>query len=219
MLILTVCCVGFGHAQQKVPEGLKKLMEDYVKDSTEAYGFTEFQRDLHINFSDIYLGVPIEIYNLNNEKLENLNDTMAVEEFIQPSGKWDMPIYAKKHCVYNVTVGCKANSWIFISAECCARAKSWNMVRAAWPEKLEIQPIEIEYGIFKLLHFPQKDKHNLTFLPFYESDSTLATKDCKVLNDSRKIFAALKKIKHENEEWNRQHPEILGSENGGKDGK
>lgn len=220
MLILTVCCIGFGNAQQKVPEGLQREISNYFKDSTVAQGFDYAQRTFQIKFSDIYAGVPIEIFTINMEKLANLNDTEAVGAFIIPTGRWNIPIYANGHCIYFVIAYPSGNSWYIGGSTCCESKDGWDKVRATWPENKGVNPVQVELGPLKMLHFPQKDKHNLTLLNGFEDDTTFVTKDFKVLKDSKKLIAHLKERKVKADKWLKDHPEGLGlPENGGYNGK
>jgi hypothetical protein len=217
MLILTVFCVGFGNAQ-KVPEGLQKEISNYFKDSTVAQGFDYAQRTFQIKFSDIYAGVPIEIFTINMEKLANLNDTEAVDAFIMPVGRWDIPIYAKKHCIYFIMAYPRGDSWYIGGSTCCESKDGWDKVRAAWPENKGVNPVKVELGPLQMMYFPQKNNHNLILMNGF--DTSFITKDFKVLKDSKILISHLKERKVQADKWFKDHPEDLGlPENGGYNGK
>lgn len=207
-LTLMVCCIGFGNAQQKIPAGLQKIIDDYVKDSTAALGFDYAQRTLEIKFNDIRLGIPIEVYALDREKLENLSDTVSVGAFIIPS-HWEIPIYVKDRCIYTITVKYRGQKWILTGSESGGSSEVWENLRSAWPEDKGDYFIIIVWGGSRMLHFPQKSGHNLTFIPGYDNDSPFVTNDLTVLGDSRKVLSHLKESLKERKKWLRDHPEPM----------
>jgi hypothetical protein len=209
-LLLIVCtCIYKPGVSNPVPEKLRALIITYTKDSTTAFGFEGFKSNNEVEkpliFNDIRVGSPVEVYYIVNDKLEKLPDSMPVEAFIVPTGRWKAPIYYKGRCAYFISTCQKEQSWIFCGAECCAIAKEWDKMRKAWPENSGIIPVLIEFGVYTALYFPQKGKHNLTFM-FGDNDAVRASTNYAILDDSKKGLSQLKKYWETSKKGLRENP-------------
>jgi hypothetical protein len=193
LLIITVCCFSFGYSQKEVPIVLQKVIDAYFTDSTNASGFDYAERTMNINFKDIYAGVPIEVYGLDMNKLFTLSDSEPVDAFITPTGRWNIPIYARGHCIYWIIAYPKGDSsWYIGGSKCCESPEGWDKVRTSWPEKNGIHPIKVVVDSYEMLYFPQRGNHNLTLISGFSSDSLFTTDDYNVLKDSKKLLSHLK---------------------------
>lgn len=206
LVLLMASCISYAFAQEMVPEGLQKVINDYFKNSTNARDLLFVKNTVQAKFSDIYAGEPVKVFLLDINKLEQLSDTATVEQFIKSINKWDIPVCAHGKCIYTITARCKNNNWYISSVS--SGEKTWNRMREVWPENEGTHIIKIDAYPYEFLHFPQKGKYNLTELA--------DTADFKVLDDSRKTIARLKQMKKQADEWSREHPEI---ENGGNNAK
>lgn len=212
LLLFCLCLIWSGSAQD-IPEGLRVLLDNFFTDSTMRLGFYRLKDykllDSSLKSQDMKIGHPIEVYLLDNENLRDLPDSMPVKAFLKPANKWEIPLYIKGSCIRFNTAYFGNQSWYFGSTECCGMANSWNKLRKIWPENKGINPMIIEWGVMKMLHFPQKNNHNLTFLPGWDLISNLDStdKDVAVIGDSRRIFPKLKEFWRNNEKEKAEHPE------------
>jgi len=198
---LTAVIVAIGSASaQKVPAGVTQIIETMKKDSSSYWGFYEAKRfcrlEKNLKFSDMKVGVPVEEYCFV-DSFEYLPDSLPVGALIVPVGRWKIPVLVQGKYGYFVEVSSNPPPWHPISMGAGGMVGHWQEMRTAWPESLGGNPILIEHGLTRYLHFPQKGSHNLVAFGrnwAEDSQSTISSIQYATLGDSRIILRQLKKM-------------------------
>jgi hypothetical protein len=158
----------------EMPKEVLEIIENYVKDSTGAWGFIKakelFKLNPLIKASDIEVGTPCEEYHFSKDKLEQSNDSSDIESLIVPYRSWFVPVRANGRYIYFFKVSNYTEEPWHISSFGAGWEDGWQKVRLANPESNELDIKMIHFGSVVLLHFPKKGKHNLKYL-FGRSDS------------------------------------------------
>jgi hypothetical protein len=148
-----------------------------------------------IKFQDVRLGIPVHIYYLDNDKLRDFPESTSVKTFINPLNNWEIPVYTEGICACFLTAYlADGQVWKFSEVFIGGMVTAWNKVRKIWPENEGVIPVIINWGNCRMMHFPQKNSHNLTFLPgIVLSNADSADNDVAALGDSRSILPKLNK--------------------------
>ncbi|MBN2604002.1 MAG: hypothetical protein JXA91_07725 [Candidatus Thermoplasmatota archaeon] len=199
--VLSIQCLG---SQDRISEGLSKLLAPLTVDPTIPWGFNEMKGnpnfDTTIKFNEIMVGTPVSIYYVNIKALETLSE-YSVPSIIYKTNKYLIPLYSKGRCFWMLTAYVNDTVSYFSESECCVNVVAWNKFREVWPEKTSLKPIVIDWGSSFLIHFPEKDSFNLMYLlraDGQKCELNDLTKGEKIIDAMKKRIAENKKIFKEN---------------------
>jgi hypothetical protein len=186
ILILTACCVGLGHAQQKVPVGLYKAMNDYLKEGNSLKRSLGYEGlDTTIQVTEIEIGIPIENFIFKEVVRKGHYDSINIEDpvmsLVEPSGFWEFYIKARGEYLCAVQFYNKHGNWEWAST---GGVDDWPKVRSAYPEYSGINPIIIKTGRGQYIHFPAINEHNLTLM-LNKTMMAMYKNDWNTLKDSK----------------------------------
>jgi hypothetical protein len=232
--LLTFALLGiFGIASisysQEIPEGLKEIMEQLQTDPATEYGFDYAKKrgyiGVDVQFSDWHIGLPIEFYKLKGEKLEGATQNSQIENLIETSNIWRIPVRIKSDgYMYHVMVFCENNEFKAVGCgESVLGFRAWDRVRQRYPEESGVRPVVIGMK-HKFIFFPdKKDSKKLYYVknPKWNDElSRITSNSLDSLDDSKKIITYWKKEWEDNKEKRRKffekHPDIFKNKAGGE---
>lgn len=206
-----------------MPKEVQKIIDNYKNDSTSVFGFLSAKEWLanseSVFASDIEVGVPIQEYSINYEKLDNSSDSLPVQDLITPTDHWLFPIRANGLYLYELII-CKAdNLWQICGRHELKENSMWEQLEKAGLESKYKNLILIISGDSKFIHYSQKGPHHLFHIKSkYETDSleiiaskkTISSNANEPLDDSKVFIKYLKnKGKDARIEMNKKYPGIF----------
>ena len=218
-LVILACLVvgmaGAGDARE-MPAEVRRVLDNYTKDSTVRLGLLHVKRggliDESIQLKDLRLRA-IEVYWVKRDiPIDAYPDTIAFSEIIEPIGFWRVLVMAHNKPLYELVLRVEATGPRFFSASYPARGSSfrcpmWEPLLKAYPEPTEINPIFVTTAPLRLgyfsegdhfLYFEQKGPRKIYYIQ-YESDeeedrlTRILPGSMETLNDSRKLMEHWKK--------------------------
>ena len=206
-LVLAAGMAGPSHARE-VPEGVQRIIDSLLADSTMEHGLASAQKwllvDSSVELGEIEAGTPIEQYHVRYELLDTCDPNAPLMELLEPSNMWYVPIRANGRYLYFVEVYKKKGAWQTIGAG-EGDWGIWTELRKTYPESTGINPVLVTYGPRRFLHFPQKGKRNLFNVVHlndspnnsrrYREDSVFSRMSYSLdsLDDSRPVVEYMKK--------------------------
>lgn len=186
------------------PEELRNFLKEYDKELREnvngpanALGDRWHILEGKINNDGRFrTGKPCPVFAISAEKVKNLDLGMPVDSFVDSVGgvSYYIPIWCDNSVIYFIEVipdGQQYSSpsgWhVYSVGREGGEVQEWQQVREAWPEEGAVDPVMIGFNQYRMLHFPAKGGHNLTFLwGDIDSAGFLIKRDSYIMLDSSK---------------------------------
>ena len=199
--------------QSKIPASLQELLDSFQTDTMMIFGFHDLKEsnyfDKSVDIKSIKVGPPVEVFDLDESKLESLPENAPVSSYTTQKNYWLVPVYVKGRCVCTVSLyfSSKEQKWKVAETECCAISGGWEKVRKAWPENKGVDPVVVKWGIEYMLHFPSVNDYNLTYFPNYQYGKPEAEGDYMHPElGSNRVFNTLRVRQKEVKKYREEHP-------------
>lgn len=194
-LVALLGFAGLGYSCE-IPEGVKKLVEQFKTDPEIKYGINHAKKRRYIEHNvkpeDIHIGLPIEHYRINYNRDSIDINNVNIRSVITPTDIWYIPFRVENKYSYHVKV-------FYLNGKYLARGcgegvidrHTWNKVRKKYPESTGITPIYIEAGRKKLLHFPNEKPNNIFYVrsaKFRDSLSLMSSQSLDSLDDIKTVL-------------------------------
>ncbi len=219
LLLLMAYSLSFPKLKLEMPPCVRDYVDNYVKDSTGEEGFLHIKgiyndlMDTSIKSNEIEVDLPIKEYKFDYEKLDTCSDTVPVEDLIRPTGRWILPVKAHGKYIYEVYIRKTKDGCIWAGSGSLNYDLYWGDLRKKYPSNSGDNPVLINKGNTRYLHFPKRDARNLYYLKHGGPNVKTVTHDLSAMNDGRKIIATIKKeykdAKPLGDEIEKKHPGIF----------
>lgn len=150
--------------EMKVPKEVQNIVDNYVSDSNNVWGFNNNKEFLKISSSihadDIKVSLPCRSFIMYSDRIEQSDDTIPVDSLIKQINEWYVFVYAYNKCIYFFTISSFSGPWQIASIR--GASEDWQNLFTAWPEKKKINPVIVSNGPNTYVHFPKLGRYNLT---------------------------------------------------------